>query len=213
MSVAKRVAIYARVSTRDQSTEIQLVEIQAYLKVRGWEHFTVYEDKATGTNTNRPMLKLLQEDARAGKLDLVVCWKLDRFARSLPDLIRMLQELSELGIEFISIKDQLDLTTSVGKLMLHIIGAFANFEADLIKERVCAGIANAKAKGQRLGRPRLIDPAKVSDLHGQGWSLGKIARHLGVSKAGVHKSLSEMKVTKPFNKAETVRDTKLSLKL
>jgi DNA invertase Pin-like site-specific DNA recombinase len=187
----KRIGIYLRVSTQDQSTELQLKEIQAYLVARGWTDARIYEDKATGTNANRPMLKALLYDARERKLDTVVCWKLDRFARSLKDLVTMLQELNELGIEFISLKDQLDFSTSTGKLMANIIGAFAQFEADIIKERVRAGIANAKAKGRRLGRPTRISREQVLEMRSRGRSLNQIAKQLGCTKGGVSKILSK----------------------
>ena len=204
----KRIGVYLRVSTQDQSTELQLKEIKAYLAARGWDDVKIYEDKATGTNANRAMLKALLNDVRERKIDTVIVWKLDRFARSLKDLITMLQELNELGVEFISLKDQLDLSTSAGKLMVHIIGAFAQFEADIIKERVRAGIANAKSKGQKLGRPVQIDASKVIALRSEGWSLGKIAKQLGVSKAGVHKTLSENSITKPSIKSDFVQSEK-----
>jgi putative DNA-invertase from lambdoid prophage Rac len=205
MSTSRRIAIYLRVSTREQSTETQRGELLTYVASRGWNQFTIYEDKATGTNTNRAQLKALMEDIRAGKIDIVLVWKLDRFARSLSDLIRMLTELRELNVDFISLRDQLDLTTSAGKLMLHILGAFANFEADIIKERVIAGVANAKAKGTRFGRPSTIDPLKVYELRSKGWSLGKIAKYLSVSKAGVHKVLSQNPYTNTVNNIEITR--------
>ena len=210
MSNAKRVGIYVRVSTHDQSYEIQEKEIGQYAIARGWTITSLYADKATGTNGNRAELKRLLSDCQMRQLDLVIVWKLDRFARSLKDLILMLQQLSELGIEFISIRDNIDLSTSSGKLMLHIIGAFAEFEASIIKTRVKAGLDLARSKGTRLGRKPTIDAMKVRELRAQGYSLGKIAKYLGVSKAGVHKSLSENSFTNTFNKAETIRTEKAS---
>ena len=123
--MANRVAIYLRVSTQDQATELQQRELTAYVQARGWVVFKTYEDKATGTTANRAMLKAMLTDARLRRLDRIIVWKLDRFARSLKDLVTMLQELSELGIEFISLRDNIDLTTSSGRLMMHMIGAFA----------------------------------------------------------------------------------------
>lgn len=187
----KRIGIYLRVSTQDQSTELQLKEIQAYLTARGWSDAKIYEDKATGTNANRPMLKALLSDARARKLDTCIVWKLDRFARSLKDLVTMLQELNELGVEFVSLKDQLDMTTSAGRLMFNIIGSFAQFEADIIKERVRAGIANAKAKGKHLGRRPTLDVERIKAMRKQGSSLKQIADSLGCTKGGVSKVLSK----------------------
>lgn len=188
----KRVAIYMRVSTQEQSTELQAREISAYARARGWENVTIYEDQGTGTNANRPQLKLLLNNARQRKVDLVICWKLDRFFRSLKDLVVTLQEFTELGIDFISIKDNIDLTTSSGRLMMHLLGAFAEFEASLIRERVRAGLSNAKAKGKRLGRPSVIDGAKVVQLKAEGRSLSEIAGILGVTKGGVSKTLKKL---------------------
>lgn len=201
----KRIAVYLRVSTIDQSTSLQSREIQEYLNARGLNSIRVYEDKASGTNSNRDQFKALMADARARRIDLVIVWKLDRFARSLKDLITHLQEFSELGVEFISLRDQIDLTTSAGRLMTHIIAAFAEFEASIIKERVRAGLANAKAQGRALGRPRTVDSAMAVELRSQGLSLSQIAKRLGVSKAAVHKTLSKLAVTKSETKAENIR--------
>ncbi len=184
-----RVGIYLRVSTDTQSTDLQAQELRQYSQARGWNEFSVYEDKATGTNANRPELKRLLADARCRKIDLILVWKLDRFARSLKDLLTLLQELAELGVDFISLRDQLDLTTAAGRLMAQMIGAFAEFEASLIKERVKAGLRAARAKGKRLGRPRSIDRYQVERLREQGLSLSQIAARLGVTKSGVSKTL------------------------
>jgi len=197
-----KVAIYIRVSTQEQSFELQRRELETYAANRGLVIFKIYEDKATGTNGNRPAFKDLMSDVRAGKVDLVITWKLDRLFRSLRDLILTLQELTDLNVGFMSLKDQIDLSTSAGKLMLHIIGAFAQFEADLIRERVRAGIANARANGTRLGRRPFINRSLVANLRSQGWSLGKIAKHLNVSKTAVHKTLSLAQVTKGSTNVE-----------
>ncbi|MGK5088968.1 recombinase family protein [Bdellovibrionota bacterium FG-2] len=213
MNELKKIGIYLRVSTAEQSTELQESEIKAYLKSRGWADFKLYEDKATGTNNNRPQLKALLQDARQRKVDIIVVWKLDRFARSLKDLITMLQELTELGVAFVSLKDQMDLTTSAGRLMLHLIGAFAEFEASLIKERVRAGIQNAKAKGTKLGRPTQINLTKALELRAQGLSLGKIAKQMGISKSCVHKSLTQISSSNASTKPETNENVKASTNL
>lgn len=189
---SKRVAVYFRVSTLEQSTELQKIEIQRYLEARNWPSALVYEDKATGTNINRPELKRLLADARQRKFDLIVCWKLDRLFRSLTDLVVTLQELQELGIEFISLKENIDLTTASGRLLMQLMGAMAEFEASLIRERVCAGLRAARAKGTRLGRPPSIDYDEVLKLRKQNKSLGQIAMLLGITKGGVSKSLKKM---------------------
>ena len=187
-----RVALYLRVSTQDQSTNLQASELLRYIESRSLPPPITYEDKLTGTNGNRPAFRLLMTDVRQRKIDLVICWKLDRLFRSLKDLISTLQEFNELGVKFISLKDNIDFTTSAGRLMLHIIGAFGEFEASLIKERVMAGLANAKANGKILGRPAVIDRKTVERLRIAGHSLAQIALVVGATKSGVSKTLKKM---------------------
>lgn len=184
------VAAYVRVSTQDQSTEIQKNDLTQFCESRGWKIFRLYEDKATGTNANRPMLKNLLSDARKRKFDLVLVWKLDRFFRSLKDMVTTLQELDDLGIEFVSLKDNIDLTTASGRLMMHMVSAFAEFEAALIRERVRAGIAAAKSKGKRIGKPRIHDYKKIRDLRLEGLSFSAIQKKLQISKGAVCRALS-----------------------
>jgi putative DNA-invertase from lambdoid prophage Rac len=183
-----RVAIYARVSTQDQNTDLQITELKAYAKARGWEDVQIYEEKVSGTSTkNRTQLAEVMSLAKARKIDVVLVWKLDRFARSLLDLVGMLNELTQLGVAFISIKDQIDMTTSAGRLMMQILGAFGEFEASMIKERVNAGLKAAKARGVRLGAKKSIDHGKVSELAAQGVTPVEIAKRLKCHKATVHK--------------------------
>ncbi len=190
----KRVALYARTSTADkQDPEMQLREMREYARIREWNVVGIYEDRGyTGTNTNRPMLKKLLHDAKARKLDLVLVWKLDRFGRSLREIVLMLQDLTDFGVEFCSLKDSLDLSTSQGRLMMHIIAAFAQFEADVIRTRVKAGLDHAKARGVRLGRPQVRNNEAVHKLRAEGLSLREIAAKLNVSKGTVQNALSQI---------------------
>jgi len=185
-----RIGIYTRVSTHEQSTELQLREIRQYVVSRAWTEITIYEELGkSGTNANRQKLKELMRDARERKLDVVICWKLDRLFRSLKDLVTALNEFTELGVDFISLRDNIDMTTSAGRLMTHMLGAFAEFEASLIRERVCAGIANAKANGKTLGRPKKRNDKKIRLLRNEGLSLREISQRLGTSKSAVQCSL------------------------
>jgi putative DNA-invertase from lambdoid prophage Rac len=186
-----RVAIYLRVSTVQQNTDLQRSEIEKYIEARGWAGHLVFEDRLSGTTGNRPAFKEMLKLARRRRIDLVICWKLDRMYRSLKDLIITLQELQDLGVGFISIRDSIDLTTASGRLMTHMLASFAEFEASLIRERVMAGLKNAKAKGVILGRPPKLNEIEVLRLRSDGLSLGKIARLLNVSKTAVHKSLAK----------------------
>jgi putative DNA-invertase from lambdoid prophage Rac len=191
--MSKRVAIYARCSTSDQSTGMQLDELREYADRRGWTNVAIYEDQGlSGTNTNRPELRRLMSDARLRKIDVVLSWRLDRVARSLRDLICLLQELGELGVEFISLRDNVDLTTSGGKLLFHLVGAFAEFEAEILRSRVKAGLANARRRGVQLGRPRRIDEGRLLELHRQGYSQVYIAELLGADKSTVSKTLKKL---------------------
>ncbi len=186
-----KVAIYTRTSTADrQDPTMQSRELETYCELRGWETYRIYEDKGyTGTNTNRPELKALFKDAQARKFDLLLVWKLDRFGRSLREIVQMLQTLSDYGVEFCSLKDSLDLSSSQGKLMFHIIAAFSQYEADVIKTRVRAGLENARAKGKILGRRKERDDDAIRDLHAKGLSQRVIAGKLKVSKGSVQNAL------------------------
>lgn len=190
----KRVAIYLRVSTADQNTELQIRDLKSYCELRGWQITEIFEDKMTGTHTNRPSFKQLIEKCRQRKFDIVLVWKLDRAFRSLRDTVNTLHEFGEIGVEFVSLKDNgLDMTTSMGKLMIHIVAAFAAFEADMIRARVKAGLDNAKAKGVILGRPRRIDYQKIKQLRAEGLSLNQIAKALGTTKGAVSKIIKKMR--------------------
>lgn len=185
----QRVAIYVRVSTQDQSCDLQRRELIECAQARGWELVQVFEDKATGTNANRPMLKDLMRGARERRIDVILVWKLDRFARSLKDLVVMLQEIADLGVSFISLKDNIDLTTAAGRLMVHMLGAFAEFEASLIRERVRAGLRNARSQGKRIGRPKLRDDERIRFLRDRGLSIREIASKLGTSVGAVQRAI------------------------
>jgi DNA invertase Pin-like site-specific DNA recombinase len=158
----KRAGIYVRVSTADQHQQMQLNELQGYCEARGWTVAGVYPDCISGSPERRPQLDRLMKDAQARKFDIVVIWKLDRFARSLKHLVNALAEFESLGVAFVSMRDNLDLGTPAGRLMFQIVGAMAEFERNLIVERVNAGLAHARDKGIILGRPKLMNPEKMS---------------------------------------------------
>ncbi len=189
-----RVGIYARVSTTDkgQDTELQLKDLRAFAHARGWQIHEEYVDEGmSGMLTKRPELDRLFKACRQRQIDVVLVWRLDRLGRSLKHLIMMLDELQSLGVAFVALHEQIDCTTATGQLMLHLLGACAEFERTLIRERVKAGLAHAQSKGQRLGRPCLeIDPARVKSLRKDGRSIRQIARTLKISPSSVHKTLS-----------------------
>jgi DNA invertase Pin-like site-specific DNA recombinase len=154
-----RVALYARVSTVNsgQDPTMQTRELEEYCQQRGWEIAGCYVDtRVSGAKDSRPELNRLMADAHQRHFDAVPVWKLDRFGRSLRHLVNALAEFEALGISFVSLRDNLDLSTPSGRLMSQIIAAMAEFERSLIVERVKAGMRNARAKGKRIGRPPRI---------------------------------------------------------
>lgn len=189
-----KAAIYARVSTLDkgQDTEVQLRDLRSYAQARGWIIASEYVDKGqSGAKDRRPELDRLMRDVRKRKVDLILCWRLDRLGRSLKHLILTLDELQSVGVGFVSYNENLDLTTSTGRLMFQLLGAFAEFERNLIKERVKAGLANAKAKGAKLGRPSPeFNEGELIRLRKSGVTIRGIAERLNLRKSFVHKTLS-----------------------
>jgi DNA invertase Pin-like site-specific DNA recombinase len=162
----KRVAIYARVSTHDQNCEVQLEDLRRYADQR----FVLYREYidvgVSGAQRRRPQLDALMEDARKRLFDVVLVWKFDRFARSLKHLIDSLEEFRALGIDFISYTEGIDTTTPIGQLLFHIVGAMAQFERNLITDRVRAGIVQARRQGKHIGRPplRQFTPEEMDEI-------------------------------------------------
>src|SRR5207302_7725214 len=181
-SSSPRIALYARVSTSNghQDPEMQLRELREYAEHRNWEIVEEYVDSGvSGSKDSRPALNRLMGDACQRKFDSVLVWKIDRWGRSLKHLVTSLAELDAFGIAFVSLRDNLDLGTPSGRLMMQLLGAMAEFERALIQERVKAGLRNARAKGKRLGRPRtFVSKSKVEMLRGLGVSWRDIAIQL-----------------------------------
>lgn len=174
-----RVALYARVSPcNGQSPDMQLADLREYASRRGWELFSEYVDAGiSGSKESRPVLNRLMADAHRRNFDVVLCWKVDRFGRSLKYLVNALADLDSYGVAFVSLCDNLDLSTPSSRLMFQIIGTMAEFERSLIQERVRAGLRNAKLKGKTLGRPRrIVNADQMVRLREQGASFSKIAR-------------------------------------
>ncbi len=178
-----RVALYARVSTLNgQHPEMQLAELREFAARRGWEIIGEYVDEGiSGSKESRPALNRLMADAHHRRFDAVLVWKIDRFGRSLKHLVNALADLDAFGVAFISLRDNLDLTTPTGRLMFQVVGAMAEFERALIQERVRCGLKNARMCGKQLGRPRrVVDRDHVLQMQAEGVSLRKIAAKLGV---------------------------------
>jgi DNA invertase Pin-like site-specific DNA recombinase len=175
-----RAALYARVSTGDQSPENQLLELRRYSTARDWATTEYVDHGVSGAKEDRPALRRLIDDARKRRVDVLVCWRLDRLGRNLRHLIITLDELSALGIPFVSLGEGIDATTPAGRLQLHLLGAIAEFERARIAERVRAGLERARRRGSRLGRPRGAVPIeRVGSV--SGLSIREAAVRLGVS--------------------------------
>ena len=178
-----RVALYARVSTTyGQHPEMQLAELREYSTRRGWEVAGEYVDEGvSGARERRPALDRLWVDCRKRKVDAVVVYRYDRFARSLRQLVNALEEFRALGIEFCSLHEGVDTSTPNGRLVFGIFASIAEFERELIRSRVRSGLASAKAKGKKLGRPRAgVNPEQVATLRAAGASWKVISRELGI---------------------------------
>jgi DNA invertase Pin-like site-specific DNA recombinase len=188
-----RTALYARVSTahNGQDPEMQLRELREYCQRRDWQITREYVDVGiSGAKEKRPELDRMLSDAHHRRFDAVVVWRFDRFARSVSHLLRALETFRALGIEFVSLSEQVDTSTPTGKMVFTVLGAVAELERSLIAERVKAGLRNARAKGTRLGRPKAaVDAATVADLRRTGTSWAKICAELGLSKGTAQRAL------------------------
>jgi DNA invertase Pin-like site-specific DNA recombinase len=187
-----RAALYARVSTHDQQTlGLQAEAMTAYVKGRGWEAVRQVKDVGSGAK-ERPAREGLLKAARRREVDVVVVWRLDRWGRSLPDLVVTLRELTELGVGFVSLTEALDLTTPTGRAMAGMLAVFAVFERDVLRERVRAGIAQARREGRPHGRPRSasLKAEDVRRLRADRVSHSEIARRLGIGRTSARRFLA-----------------------
>jgi|SRR5580704_12519924 len=201
-----RAAIYARVSTTNhgQNVSMQTRELREYCQRRSWEIEGEYVDAGvSGAKDSRPELNKLVSDAHRRRFDAVVVWKFDRFARSVSHLLRALETFQALGIEFVSLTEGVDTCTPAGKMVFTVLGAVAELERSLIRERVKAGLRNAKAKGKHVGRPKLIlDRSEIARLRAEGLSWLAIGERLGVGEATVRRfALASAKTLGPASPA------------
>jgi DNA invertase Pin-like site-specific DNA recombinase len=190
-----RVALYARVSTLNgQHPEMQLAELREYASRRGWQVTGEYVDQGfSGSKDSRPALNRLMADAHSRQFEAILVWKIDRFGRSLKHLVNTLSDLDSYGVAFVSLRDNLDLSTPSGRLMFQVIGAMAEFELSLTKERVKCGLVNARANGKQLGRPRrVVDRDRILAMKSEGTSLREIANAMGIGYGTVRKRLRQM---------------------
>lgn len=187
----QKVAIYVRVSTSGQTVENQERELLAHCQRQGWQVFKVYRDEGySGAVADRPALKEMMADARLGRFNLLAVWKIDRLARSISHLLEVLTELKGLGIGFVSLTEAINTETAQGRMIANFLGSIAEFERELIQERVRSGIARARSQGIAIGRPRRgFDFAKAMELKNQGLGYKQIAKSLNVPRSTIHRAL------------------------
>jgi DNA invertase Pin-like site-specific DNA recombinase len=191
--IITRIALYARVSTLNgQNPQLQLAELREYAQRRGWEVYSEYVDLGiSGAKDSRPQLNRMIADAHARKFDGIAVWKLDRLGRSLKHLVTTIDDLEHYGVAFVSLRDNIDMSTPSGRLMLHLLAAMAQFERALIQERVVAGIASAKSRGVRFGRPKVyVSALKVQQLRDAGVPWVDIAKRLNAGKGTCQRALA-----------------------
>jgi DNA invertase Pin-like site-specific DNA recombinase len=190
-----RVGLYARVSTHDQQTlPLQIRTMREYAAKRNWTIVTQIKEVGSGSS-QREQRETLIAAARRRAIDVVLVWRLDRWGRSVADLVSTLQELQHLGVGFVSLTEALDLTTPAGRAMAGLLAVFAEFEREILRERVRAGLDHARQKGKRLGRPPSVihQAAEARKLHRQGISNSEIARQLQISRTSVRRLLAQKK--------------------
>jgi DNA invertase Pin-like site-specific DNA recombinase len=192
MDIQNRLALYARVSTMDQNPEVQLAPLRAYATRRAVEALEFIDHGISGAKDSRPGLDRTMEAARRREVTGVVVTKLDRIARSVRHLTQLAAEFENLGVDLVVLDQAIDTGTPSGRLLFHVLGAIAEFERDLIRDRTQAGLAAARLRGKRLGRPSALDAAqrrRLRRLWQAGRSQREIARVLDVSKGTVHREI------------------------
>lgn len=184
-----KAAVYARVSTDDQTEDLQLRDLRAYCAMRGWVAKEFIDHGVSGRRARRPALDALWAAVRNREVDIVVVWRFDRFGRTVRQLIIALEEFRELGVEFASIREQMDTTTPLGRAMFTVAAAFAELESNVLGERTKAGMRAARERGSKIGRPAEADGAEVVQLHKRGKKTAEIAASLGLHVTTVRRVL------------------------
>ena len=195
-SRTRRAALYTRVSTDRQTAENQVAKLTEIAQARGWQIVATFTDAGISGakgRKDRPGLDDMLKQAQRGTFDVVMAWAIDRVGRSLIDLLGTIQHLEACKVDLYLDQQQIDTTTPSGRLLFQVTGAFGEFERAMIRERVNAGLARAKAQGKTLGRPRRDDAKRLSairKLREQGVGINKIARQLGIGVSAVHRIVS-----------------------
>lgn len=184
----KKVALYSRVSTdkQEKGLQSQTRSLLEFCKSRGIENYEVFEDfNVSGTKSSRPQLDRMMTEVREGKIESVVVYSFSRFARSTKFLLDSLEEFSLLKVNFVSLSENVDLSSAIGRAMFTIISAISALERDLISERVRNGMVNAKAKGKKIGRPQTINDDLVATLRAENYSYREISKMLNIGQGSI----------------------------
>jgi DNA invertase Pin-like site-specific DNA recombinase len=194
VSDRKRAGIYVRVSTTEQDTGLQEVELLEYCERRGWESILYRDRGQSGAKQDRPALNSLLSDLRMRKVDVILVWSLDRLARSLKQLLTISEECRSLGVDLVSLRQNIDTTLPAGRLMFQVLGAVAEFERELLRERVRAGMAQARRAGKRIGRPALrhfgpTELERIRSLRMEGASVRRLAKDFATTQWMIAKVL------------------------
>jgi DNA invertase Pin-like site-specific DNA recombinase len=194
VSEKKRAAVYVRVSTGDQDTEMQESELKEYCARRGWEAILYRDRGQSGAKQDRPALNSLLSDLRRRRVDIILVWSLDRLARSLKQLLTISEQCGALGVDLVSLRQNIDTTLPAGRLTFQILGAVAEFERELLRERVKAGMAQARRAGKRIGRPALrhfgiAEQERIRSLRKEGASVRKLATTFATTQWTISKLL------------------------
>jgi DNA invertase Pin-like site-specific DNA recombinase len=194
VSDVKRAAIYVRVSTTEQETALQEAELLEYCQRRGWESILYRDRGQSGAKQDRPALNALLSDLRKRKVDVILVWSLDRLARSLKQLLTISEECRSLGVDLVSLRQAIDTTLPAWRLTFQILGAVAEFERELLRDRVKSGMAQARRAGKRIGRPALRhfssgELERIRSLRTQGTSVRKLAKDFATTQWMIAKLL------------------------
>ncbi|SPE40515.1 Invertase protein [Candidatus Sulfotelmatobacter sp. SbA7] len=199
VSDRKRAGIYVRVSTTEQDTGLQETELREYCERRGWESILYRDRGQSGAKQDRPALNSLLRELRQRRVDVILVWSLDRLARSLKQLLNIAEECKSLGVDLVSLRQNIDTTLPAGRLMFQVLGAIGEFERELLRERVKAGMAQARRAGKRIGRPALrhFSPGereRVRSLRMEGASVRKLAKDFATTQWMIAKLLGSSEV-------------------
>jgi DNA invertase Pin-like site-specific DNA recombinase len=196
--MGRKVAIYTRVSTLDQTIDNQLLELRDHCSRMGWEVVKEYADEGlsgTLSREKRPALNALIKDAYRKRFDSVICWDISRIGRSMKELILFLSDMKDRGIGICLVRQGFDTSTSMGEIMFQFVGILSSWEREMIRERTLAGLERAKSEGKTLGRRKVTNDtmtAKILELRSEKKSIREIASEVGVSTATVHRQMKKV---------------------